>query len=46
MPWAPQICVAFIDGTHGKKGHGSSERDPFRATAALRGILSGPQSDS
>ena len=24
-------CVAFIDGAHGRKGHDSPERNPFRA---------------
>ena len=29
---AMNMCAAFIDGTHGKKGHDSPERNPFRAT--------------
>jgi len=38
--------VALIHGAHGKKGHDSPERNPCRAMAALKGILSGPHSDS
>ena len=40
------MCVACIDGLHTQKGHGSPERNPFRAMTALKGILSGPQGDS
>ena len=43
---AMNICVAFIDGFYSRKGRGSPERNPFRAMTALKGIPSGPYSDS
>ena len=36
-------CAVFDDGAHGQKGHGSPERNPFRAIAGLKEILLGPQ---
>ena len=44
---AMNICVAFVDDFHSKEAMASLKGTlPFRATAALKGILAGPHADS